>query len=261
MNKDNPQISVVIPTYNRSELLHKSIQSVLNQDYQDFEIIVVDDCSIDDVKSSIATFKDPRIKYIRHDKNRGEGASRNTGIGIARGQYIASHDDDDEWLPTKLTKQINAFAESPPPVGVVYTGLWRIYNQEKKIYVPSDNIGRKEGNIHHQLLQENFVPTPTTLIKKECFAKAGLFDENLRNLVDWELWIRLSKYYEFRYLEEPLVISYLRPDSVTVNQDSRIKAFELILEKHLQEFLKEGFWRVCCLRKLRRDFLTALSFA
>lgn len=114
-----PKVSVVIPTHNRSSLLRRAIQSVLDQTYQDFEIIVVDDASTDDTEAVVKGFADERIRYVRHSENRGEAASRNTGIRLAKGEYIAGHDDDDVWLPPKLEKQVKAFEKASPKVGVV----------------------------------------------------------------------------------------------------------------------------------------------
>jgi len=99
MNK-NPKVSVIIPTYNRAHLIGRAIQSVLNQTYQDFELIVVDDGSTDNTNEVIKEFsqKDKRILYIKHDKNKGGSAARNTGIKAARGEYIAFQDSDDEMV-------------------------------------------------------------------------------------------------------------------------------------------------------------------
>jgi len=107
----NPTVSVIIPTYNRAHLVGRSIQSVINQTYQDFEIIVVDDGSTDNTEDIIKEFqkKDKRIKHIKHNKNKGGSAARNTGIRAARGEYIAFLDSDDEWMPTKLEKQTSYF--------------------------------------------------------------------------------------------------------------------------------------------------------
>ena len=111
MPEKNPTVSIIIPTYNRAHLIGRAIQSVLNQTYQNFEIIVVDDGSTDNTEEMIKEFQkhDKRIKYIRHEKNRGGAAARNTGIKVARGEYIAFQDSDDEWLPEKLEKQMDVF--------------------------------------------------------------------------------------------------------------------------------------------------------
>jgi len=239
-SKNNqPKISVIIPTYNRAHLIRRAIKSVLNQTYQDFEIIVVDDGSTDNTEEIIEEFQkyDKRIRYIQHKKNEGEAAARNTGIKIARGKFIANQDSDDKWLPEKLEKQMKAFENEPVEVGVVYTGFWRIQNN-KKNYIPSSRVTKKEGNIHEELLKENFIGTPASVVRRECFEKAGMFDEKLPHLVDWELWIRISKYYHFKCIDEPLLVSYHTADSISTDDEALIDAFGLILVKHYDFFIK-----------------------
>ncbi len=102
MTENSPTVSVVIPTYNRAHLVGRAIQSVLNQTYHDFEIIIVDDGSIDNTEDVVKSLNDPSIRYTRHDQNRGGSAARNTGIKMARGEYVAFQDSDDEYLPEKV---------------------------------------------------------------------------------------------------------------------------------------------------------------
>ncbi|MDR7666384.1 glycosyltransferase [Methanosarcina sp. Z-7115] len=237
MNERNPGVSVVIPTYNRAHLISRAIQSVLDQTYQDLEIIVVDDGSIDNTGEIIKSFQDTKLKYIRYNKNKGASAARNTGIKAAKGKYIAFQDSDDEWFPDKLERQMEVFGDAPPEVGVVYSGFYRI-EADKKIYFPSDRFTQKEGNIHNELLKGNFVGTPTVLIKKECFENTKYFDENLPALEDWELWIEISKHYFFKYINKPLLYSYSTANSVNLNQNNMLKAHETILLKHLDDFNK-----------------------
>src|SRR4030043_1337098 len=109
MNKAAPTVSVIIPTYNRAHLVGRSIRSVLNQTYQDLEVIVVDDGSKDNTAEIVRGITDPRIVFLKHEKNRGVSAARNTGLKAARGKYIAFQDSDDEWLPQKLEKQLELF--------------------------------------------------------------------------------------------------------------------------------------------------------
>lgn len=236
---EKPTVSVIIPTYNRAHLVGRATQSVLNQTYKDFELIIVDDGSTDNTKDIIREFrkKDKRIKYIRHEKNRGGSAARNTGIKATRGEYIAFQDSDDEWLSEKLEQQMKIFKNVPSKVGIVYTGFLRIENS-KKNYIPSSWVSKKEGNIHNELLKGNFVTTQSIVTRKKCFMKAGLFDENLPRLQDWELVIRLSKYFEFRCIDKPLLNSYYNINSISANNDSLIKAYELILKKHFKDFNK-----------------------
>jgi len=230
-----PKVSVVIPTYNRAGLLKRAVQSVLNQTYQDFELIVVDDGSTDNTEEVVRSFNDNKVIYIKHERNKGAPAAWNTGIRAARGEYVAFQDSDDEWLPEKLEKQIKAFKTASTEIGLVYTGFWRIEG-DKRTFSPSPNITPKEGAIHDALLKGNFVGTPNTVVKKECFEKAGMFDEKLPMYQDWELWIRISKYYCFKYIDEALVISYYTPGSLN-KPGSLIEArtLKLMLEKHFED--------------------------
>jgi glycosyltransferase involved in cell wall biosynthesis len=233
----NPPISVsvVIPTHNRASLLGRSIKSVLGQTYKDFEIIVVDDASTDNTEEVVQSIRDPRIRYLRHEKNRGGSAARNTGIRAAWGQYIAFQDSDDEWLPEKLEKQMEVLAAAPPEVGIVYTAFWRIRSDNKE-YIPGPEIQLKEGRVHRELLKGNFVTTQAVLVKRECFQKAGMFDETLPRFQDWELFIRMAKHYEFRYVPEALVRSFFTEDSISAKPKSLIAALEIILHKHVEDY-------------------------
>src|SRR5258705_10332336 len=109
-----PKVSVIIPTYNRAECLRSAITNVLNQTFQDFEIVVVDDSSQDHTREVVNSLDDKRIKYIRHERNKGVAAARNTGVSNAKGDYIAFLDDDDEWFPEKLKKQCAVLEASSP---------------------------------------------------------------------------------------------------------------------------------------------------
>jgi glycosyltransferase involved in cell wall biosynthesis len=228
-------VSIIVPTYNRAHTVGCAIRSVLSQTYQNFDIIVVDDGSVDNTEDTVKGLEDPRIRYIRHERNRGGSAARNTGIKAARGEYIAFQDSDDEWLPEKLSKQMQVFANGSIEAGVVYTRLWRI-KDGKKVYTPSADLTQIQGNIHNKLLRGNFVATPTAVVRKECFERAGMFDEQLPRFQDWDLFIRISRFYEFACVNEPLVVSYLMPDSISANSHATIKALELLLEKYYEEF-------------------------
>ena len=127
-----PTVSIIIPTYNREQLLGRAIKSVLAQTYQDFELIIVDDGSTDNTERLVKSFNSEKTRYIRHRKNKGPAAARNTGIRSAKGDYIAFQDSDDEWMPEKLEKQMRAFTTAPPEVGVVYTSYYSTINKGKR---------------------------------------------------------------------------------------------------------------------------------
>ena len=239
---NSPKVSVIIPTHNRAHLIGRSIQSVLNQTYQDFEIIVVDDGSTDNTKDIIEKFqkKDNRIKYIRHEKNKGGSAARNTGIKAARGEYIAFQDSDDEWFPEKLKKQMEFFKNMPVEVGIVYTDMWRITGN-KKSYFYSTKIMPEDKTIYEQALDYGVsnIGIQTSLIKKEVFAKAGMFDEKFPRFIDLEFFIRLSKYYYFFHIKEPLVNYFDADKGISSNTKALITARKLILEKYFEDIKKD----------------------
>lgn len=237
VNKKTPKVSVIIPTYNRANLISKSIESVLNQTYTDFELIVIDDGSTDNTWDVVKSFDDERVKYVRHEKNKGLAASRNTGIKHSNGVFISFQDDDDKWLPEKLEKEIKLLKSSEQNVGIVYSGLCRI-DGDKKTYWPESRHIKKEGNLTNELIASNFVHSLVS-IRKSCFEKVGLYDENLRAAEDWDLNLRLSKYYEFKFINEALIVSDRRDDCLSRNLLLMLDCTEKIFEKHSDIFTKQ----------------------
>lgn len=237
MKKLKPIVSIILPTYNRAHLIEKSIGSVLTQTFINFELIVVDDGSTDMTESILKNINDNRIRYIKYNKRRGANYARNTGIKVANADYIAFQDSDDIWYPNKLEKQVSCMQHSPSNVAIIYSAFWRIENEQKE-YISSNVIGMDQNFLFIALLKENFITTPTLLIKKECFKKVGLFDENLPRFQDWELVIRLSKLYHFNYINEATINSYVQLDSISLNNKAQTIALEMIVKKHLLDFLK-----------------------
>ena len=125
---DNPFFTVVIPTYNRSNLLKRAVVSVLDQTFDDFEIIIIDDHSTDDTCSVVSSFSDPRIKYAINHRKKGACGARNTGIFVAKGKWVAFLDDDDVWLPDKLEYQYELAQNVDETVGLICTD-YAIYNE------------------------------------------------------------------------------------------------------------------------------------
>lgn len=231
MTEKKPLVSVVIPTYNRANLIGRAIQSVLGQTYQNFELIVVDDASTDDTKQIVKGFQDDRIEYIGHNKNKGGAAARNTGIQKANGKYIAFLDSDDEWLSTKLEKQLNCFSQGSDSIGAVYCSH---YTQDDSLGYrrgPSSNL--KKGDLR-KLLLSGWCPATTSLfvLPKKVLNESGLFDERLTSFQDYDLWIRVAEYYEFEYVKEPLVIKHQHSgDQIAKDFKPRTKGLELFLKK------------------------------
>lgn len=237
MNMKNPLVSVIIPTYNRAHLVERAINSVLNQTYQDFEIIVVDDCSNDDTEAVIKRFHDPRIRYIRHEKNQGGSAARNTGIRAAHGEIIAFLDSDDEWMPEKLFEQVRVLREDPN-CDAVYTDIYFVHEDGKMI---THRFPKVNGNIYYELLKKNVVGTTSTvLLRRQCFDTVGLFDESLPSCQDWDMWIRISKNYKFRKIDKPLVKYKWHQVQISKNIEAVQRGHEKIMEKYKEEICALG---------------------
>ena len=124
------KVSVIVPTHNRADYLSAAIESVLEQTFQDFELLVVDDASTDTTAALVSSFSDSRIKFIRLDMNRGGSAARNQGILSSRCDYIAFLDDDDAWTPEKLELQVELLDRAPAEVGAVYTGYTMVDTED-----------------------------------------------------------------------------------------------------------------------------------
>lgn len=229
-----PTISVIIPTYNRAALLNRTINSVLNQTFQDFELILVDG-STDNTKELVNDFikQDSRIKYIGQENSGGPAKPINIGINNSNGVYITILNSDDEILPEKFEKQVAKFDNAPLNVGVIYCGFQYIPVNKKhplKIIIP-----KLRGNLFTELLKNSFIGSVTPLIKSECFKKSGFFDVSLPSGEDWDMWIRIAKNYEFDYVPETLAIYHIHGKQISANFDDTIEGFKKILEKYIND--------------------------
>lgn len=203
------KVSVIIPTYNRAELLAQALESVSAQTFQDYEIIVVDDGSEDETRQAIEE-TGIAVKYVRIEHSGLAAVARNKGIEIAQGQYIAFLDSDDQWLPEKLARQVQVL-ENNPNAGLVCSNTFVSdeghVNAEKR--KPLLDIGQGvSGRVFDALLKNNFIATSTVVIRREILETVGRFDEstNLHYSEDYDLWLRVAEQTEIAYLDEPLVI-------------------------------------------------------
>jgi glycosyltransferase involved in cell wall biosynthesis len=224
-----PTVSVVIPTYNRDAVVTRAIDSVLTQKYDDFEVVVVDDCSTDDTRAVVEGYDDNRVRYVRHDENQGACAARNTGIKHSNGRYVAFLDSDDEWDETKLAKQIKCIEGAQQNVGVIYTG----YRMKQSDSIEIGQVPSKHGDIYRDQLAKDWVsPTSAVLVDRECFESVGMFDTDLAARQDYDMWLRLSRHYEFDYVKEPLVtLNADGSDRITADIESRMDAHSKLLKR------------------------------
>ncbi|HEY6334321.1 MAG TPA: glycosyltransferase family 2 protein [Alphaproteobacteria bacterium] len=201
---DCTRVSVVMPVYNRAALVARALESVLCQELREFEIVVVDDGSTDDLEGSLAPFSSAPIRLLRQDANTGSAAARNRGIREARGEYIAFLDSDDEWLPGKVTRQLASLEASPREAGVSITGY----------FLMRDRLGRCESrpltaqrDWYRYLLGGCTVSMGScALMRRGIFDEIGFFDEEMRRLYDWDWLLRYTRTQGIANLAEPLAI-------------------------------------------------------
>jgi len=237
MSNTSSLVSVVIPTYNRAHIVGRAIRSVLSQTYHSFEIIVVDDCSTDNTKDVVKDFNDQKVKYIKHEKNRGPSAARNTGIKASIGEYIGFLDSDDEWFPEKLDKQVSKFQELPDTVGVIYCGALIISDETGQVL--RTRIPEFKGNVYFPALRGLYVGgSCVSLIRKECFQKVGIFDEALITAEDWEMSVRIAKYFKFDFITAVLTKIHMHSQQLSYMLEGKIKSRQHMLQKHYNELLK-----------------------
>lgn len=234
-----PKVSVIIPTHNRAAFLQAAIQSVLNQTFQDFEIIVVDDASKDETGEVVRSFTDQRIRYIRHETNKGQGATRNAGLRHASGEYVALLDDDDEWMPQKLEKQVRLLDSTSAKVGMVYTGVSRVEVSSRRLI--SQLIPEKRGSLFEEMCEKNWIGgCSTVLLRRACFEKIGWFDEGLAAQADYDMWLRISKEFDIEYIREPLVLYTVHGNRISTNHESVIQGMEAQLRKYAPLFARDN---------------------
>lgn len=215
----SPEVSVVIPTYNRPRLLSRAIESVLNQTYTNFECIVVDDASPTDSSSVVTGFDDDRLKYFEHEINQGASAARNTGIGNAHGEYIAFLDDDDEWLPTKLEKQVELFSELDDEYAIVY--CWMDYRRNSDAKVVKEYQPKHQGYIFPQMLDGQVIGSSSTLLVRKEIAEQTRFDESLPRGNDGDFIRRICKDYKVNYVPKTLVNYFVDHENERITRDDK----------------------------------------
>lgn len=240
MNMDRPlggkEISVIIPTYNRENSIHRAISSVLQQTFQDFELIIVDDGSQDGTLDLIKTITDPRIKVVRHSKNSGTAEARNTGVKSSLGRYVAFLDSDDEWLPEKISRQMEVLRNREEEIIANVSGYY-LYDE---FDIRRKQIPSRPNSWHKHLLMGCGLGEGTTLVvSRKAFEKIGYFDPSLPRYGDWDWLLRFTKLYPLTITLEPLAVVYRasQPQAKVVERAAR-----QFLEKHDRDFRQFGYY-------------------
>ncbi|MBZ2167692.1 glycosyltransferase family 2 protein [Marinobacter sp. F4216] len=210
--RDMPLVSVVMSVYNGEEFLRYSIESIINQSFEDFEFIIVNDGSSDRSGEIIESYRDSRILYIKNESNKGLIESLNKGIGFSRGKYIARQDADDIALKNRLQKQVG-YLENNADVWVLGCGLEMIDGEGKFI---SNWIHPTGCNVvRWNLLFNNCVAHSSSVFRRDVVEKIGVYDKQYRYAEDYELWSRVSRSHQVENLPEPLQKYRLHPDAVS----------------------------------------------
>ena len=260
------RVTVIVPSYNHDKFVAEAIQSVLDQTYQDFEIVITDDGSSDQSVSIIKSFTDPRIKLFCFDQNQGACVAGNKCLSEAKGEFIAMLSSDDVFAPDKLEKQVR-FLDHNPDIGAVFSYA-QIIDEDgndladknhfyQQIFI-QPNRTRFEW-LNHFFFKGNCLCHPSVLIRKECYDQVGQFDERFAQLPDYDFWIRLCMKYEIHIIPEKLIKFRVRKNEINAS-GNRVETavrhyFEetQILKKYLRDEICDDFIKIFPIKLVNND--------
>ena len=220
MQNINPKVSFIVPCYNLSHFLPDCINSIIQQTYKNFEIIIMDDCSPDNTSKVAQGFEDNRVRYIRNETNLGHLRNYNKGISLANGQYIWLISADDVLRTNYILDKYVSLLETNPKIGYVFCPAIGIYNDtdigiEKWAYHGSQDVIFEGKAFLNRLLENNCVTAAAGLARRECYGKVGLFPVDLPYAGDWYMWCAFAFHYDVGYFSEPMVSYRKHLDSMT----------------------------------------------
>jgi glycosyltransferase involved in cell wall biosynthesis len=227
------EVCVIIPTFNRAQKVARAIASALSQSFNDFELIVVDDGSTDETAEALSQFKD-RIAIIRHSKNLGVSAARNSGIKASRSPLIAFLDSDDYWMPEKLETQVRYFRENPDAVACQTEEIW-VRNGVR--VNPWNKHLKPSGDIFERSLKLCVVSPSAVMIKRSIFDEVGLFDEDFPVCEDYDLWLRIGCRYPIHLINKYMLV---KEGGHADQLSSMLKGMDRFRIKAMAKLLGEG---------------------
>lgn len=227
-------VSIIMPTFNRKALIFNAIDSVVAQTYSNWELIIVDDGSVDGTAGAIAERygNESRIKYL-YQENQGQASARNNGIAASSGSYIAFLDSDNLWLPERLSEGVAILDESPD-VGLCYANVIFIDAEGQELH--RNNMQRYSGHVFDKLLVDNFVSMNTVLVRKKILPSNRPFNELNRLDEDYELWLDMSVNNKYFYIDKCLAEYRVEGDRVSDSFLTRLKANEKTLKKVIEKY-------------------------
>ena len=265
---DQPLVSVVTITRNRGKLIGRCIKSVLEQTYQNIEHIVVDGASDDETDDVVASFNDTRLKYFKLESNWPIAKTINYGVELSKGQFITFLDSDDEYLPTKVEKQLNKMLTLPEDYGMVY--CWMTYYDEKTMAIDRIHNPQLRGNVSADVVAKPIVSgTPTFFFRKHAFISIGGWKdkEEIGIVSDWELAARFCQKWKVDFVPESLINVYINHGEVRMSnneyyedllerlikfEDYFLHEFETIFEQYPKKKSYHLSNICCCLFKLKK---------
>jgi glycosyltransferase involved in cell wall biosynthesis len=230
---------VVIATYNMAQFIGDAIDSVLGQTLRDLEIHVVDDGSTDNTRAVVESYMiDPRVRY-HWQPNQGQTRAKNYGVSVAIAPFVAFCDADDRWTADKLVLQLPAF-DAEGRVAVVY-------GRSRRVAADGNSIEIQRGETHllpsgvvtEALFVSNFIPFGTAIVRRACLSAVGAFDETYRMGIDWELWLRLSTRYEFRFVDAVVYLYRVWPGQMSNDWRGRYEHAFRIMASFLENYPKQ----------------------
>lgn len=240
------KVSIIMRTYNRAYVLGEAIESALRQTYSDFEIIVVDDGSVDDTSEIVRQFQSDKIRYIRHDRNRGVSAAGNTGISAARGSLIAHLDSDDLWNSEMLRHLVDVL-DHHPEVGAAFCNVeivrpesissvvsnMHAFSKMIAPYAGSENVILTSREMYVCLLEEIPIKPTGVIIRRDVLDAVGGYNESWLSGEDWELYLRISKRYGFGYVNRKLATMRIYKDSTLskFQEEDKVSLLRLALSE------------------------------
>ncbi len=225
-----PAVSIVIPTYNREHCIGTALDSVMAQTFSDYEIVVIDDGSTDKTDRLVRTYGD-RVRYHYQD-NKGIAGARNAGILKSSGAFIAFLDSDDYWVSRKLERQMAMF-EQHAEYGLVASQCSSVRLDGS---FKHKNRPGASGWMLQELFRKNFIRTSSAVIRREVFDAVGLFDEQLKECEEYDLWLRIAAHYQVGFINEALAVYVDNPDGVSTDSlAGRLFRLQVLEKEYLRE--------------------------
>jgi glycosyltransferase involved in cell wall biosynthesis len=227
-----PAVSIIMPAYNAAKTILESVQSVFEQTFSNWELLIINDGSKDNTLEVLSSLKDARIKILTQ-QNQGVASARNHGLREARGRYIAFLDSDDLWLPSKLEKQIAIFEQCDDEVGLVYTRHRGFTRHPLESFSMDIDVSLGLSNPYHCLLVADYIPTLTVMIRSSLVSEIGYFNEKLHGTEDWDYWLRIVKSHGLHRVDEELALYRLSPNSLSGNREKHFIQEWKVIEAHV----------------------------